>query len=175
MMGDRISHTFPITVDINYAFFSHFRHAMFFMSACVPLFWSQFSHFLESPIWLRTLCLKSILALVSFFVVGILLSQPLVLRILKISLPDIPNSILCSVTALTTYFTVFLAPHGSGFTPGGSLAFFFAQFQKRGCHFCLQLRSSHRGSRGLEKRCLLLSLSHFIIFQKISSFASHHH
>ena len=66
-------------------------------------------------------------------------------RILKISLPDIPNSILCSVTALTTYFTVFLAPHGSGFTPGGSLAFFFAQFQKRGCHLCLQLRSSLKG------------------------------
>ena len=47
-------------------------------------------------------------------------------KILEIPLPVIPNSILCPVTALTTYFSlvpassaspVFLAPHGSGFMP----------------------------------------------------------
>ena len=47
-------------------------------------------------------------------------------RILEIPLPFIPNSILCPVTALTTYFAlvpaaldspVFVVPHGSGLTP----------------------------------------------------------
>ena len=59
-------------------------------------------------------------------------------KILEMPLPVIPNSILCPVTALTTYFTlvpassnspVFLAPHGSGFTP--VLARHFNLFLKR--------------------------------------------
>lgn len=79
VMGDCVSHTFPITVDILYAFFNHFSHTVFFMPACMQLFWSHFSPFLESPIWFRTLCLKSILAPNSSFVVGISLSQLLVL------------------------------------------------------------------------------------------------
>ena len=112
---------------------------MFFMPASVQLFWSHFSHFSEFPLWFRILCLMSILAPVSSFVVGILLSQPLVLiftflrprhsvqaKDLGDTLPVIPNSILCPEAALTTYFSlipassdspVFLAPHGSGFTP----------------------------------------------------------
>ena len=79
MMGDRVYHTFPITIDILVRIFSHFNRAMFFMPACVQLFWSHFSHFSEFQIWFRILCLKSNLAPVSSFVVGILLSQPLVL------------------------------------------------------------------------------------------------
>lgn len=61
-------------------------------------------------------------------------------RILEIPFPVIPKSILCPVTALTTYFmlvsassdsAVFLAPHSSGLTP--VLAQHFNSFLKCCC------------------------------------------
>ena len=144
---------------------------MFFMPACVQPFWSHFSHFSEFQIWYRILCLTSILAPVSSFVVGILLHTAagaylhvfktktiqFKQKILEIPLPVIPNSILCPVTALTTYFTlvpassnspVFLAPHGSGFTP--VLARHFNLFLKR-CVSSIGEDPSHFSSRSFRK------------------------
>ena len=108
---------------------------MFFMPPCVQLFWSHFSHFLESPIWFSTLCLKFILAPVSSFRRDITFTTSgaylKVFRTKSIQFkqsppPVISNSILCPVTALRSYFKlvpaasdspVFLAPHCFSFTP----------------------------------------------------------
>ena len=74
-------------------------------------------------------------------------------RILEIPLPVIPNSILCPVTALTSYFKlvpaashypVFLAPHRSSFTP--VLAWHFNLFLKR-CVSFIGTDPSHFSSR----------------------------
>ena len=67
VMGDRVYHTSPITVDILLRIPQSFQLRNVF-HACMQLFWS---HFLESPIWFRTLCLKFIPAPVSSFIVGI--------------------------------------------------------------------------------------------------------
>ena len=80
-------------------------------------------------------------------------------KVLEIPLPVIPNSILCPVTALTTYFSlvpassaspVFLAPHGSGFMP--VLAWHFNLFLKR-CVSSMTIGKdlSHFSSRSFRK------------------------
>ena len=78
-------------------------------------------------------------------------------KILEIPLPVIPNSILCPVTTLTTYFSlvpassdslVFLAPYSSGFTP--VLARHFNLFLKR-CVSSIGEDPSHFSSPSFRK------------------------
>ena len=138
-MGDRVYHTFPITIDILLRIFQSFQprnvfHA--FMRAAFLVYTlsevhSSASFFLRC----RDITFTAAGAYLHVFKTKTIQFKQ---KILEIPLPVIPNSILCPVTALTTYFTlvpassnspVFLAPHGSGFTP--VLARHFNLFLKR--------------------------------------------
>ena len=56
VMGDRVYHTSPITVDILLRIFQSFQPRNVFHACMRAAFLVAFSHFLESPIWFRTLC-----------------------------------------------------------------------------------------------------------------------
>ena len=152
MMGDRISHTFPITADILLRIFQSFQPRNVFHVCMRAAFLVAFFSFLRISN-LVPYTLSEVHSSTSFFLhrrdisftasgayLHVFKTETIQFkqRILEIPLPVIPNSILCPVNTLTTYFRlvpasydslVFLAPHGSGFTP--VLARHFSLFLKR--------------------------------------------
>ena len=152
MMGDRVYHTFPITIDILLRIFQSFQPRNVFHACMRAAFLVAFFSFLRISN-LVPYTLSEVHSSASFFLrcrditftaagayLHVFKTKTIQFKqkILEIPLPVIPNSILCLVTALTTYFTlvpassnspVFLAPHGSGFTP--VLARHFNLFLKR--------------------------------------------
>ena len=155
VMGDRVSHTFPITIDILLRIFHSFQPRNVFHACIRAAFLVAFFSFLRiSNLVLYTL--TEVHSSASFFLrrrditftasgayLHVFKTKTIQFKqkILEIPLPVIPNSILCPVTALTTYFSLvpassdsqaFLAPHGSGFTPilaGISICFSSIEFR----------------------------------------------
>lgn len=140
VMGDRSTHTFPIVVDILLRILQSFQphnvfHACmraaflvaFFsflrISNLVPYTLSEAHYSTSFFLRRRDITFTPSGAYLQIFKTKIIQFKQ---RIVEIPLPFIPNSIMCPVTALANYFKlvhaspespVFLAPHGSGFTP----------------------------------------------------------
>lgn len=139
-MGDRIFHTFPITIEILLRIFQSFQPRNIFHACMRAAFLVAFFSFLRisnlvpytssevhssTSFFLRR---RDITFTASGAYLRVFKTKTIQFkqRILEIPLPLIPNSILCPVNPLATYFAVvpatpdspvFLAPHGSGFTP----------------------------------------------------------
>ena len=168
-MGDRVYHTFPITIDISLRIFQSFQPRNVFHACMRAASLVAFFSFLRISN-LVPYTLSEVHSSASFFLrcwditftaagayLHVFKTKTIQFKqkILEIPLPVIPNSILCPVTALTTYFTlvpassnspVFLAPHGSGFTP--VLARHFNLFR---CVSSIGEDPSHFSSRSFRK------------------------
>ena len=167
-MGDRVSHTFPILLRISQSF----QPRNVFDACMRAAFLVAFFSFLRiSNLVLYTL--SEVHSSTSFFLhcrditftasgayLQVFKTKTIQFkqRILEIPLPVIHNSILCPVTALTTYFMlvpassnspVFLAPHDSGFTP--ILARHFNLFLQH-CVLSFGKDPSHFSSHSFRKR-----------------------
>ena len=140
MMGDRVYHTFPITMDMLLRIFQSFQPRNVFHACIRAAFLVTFFSFLRIST-LVPYTLSDVHSSANFFLrrrditftasgayLHVFKTKTIQFKqkILEIPLPVIPNSILCPEAALTTYFSlipassdspVFLAPHGSGFTP----------------------------------------------------------
>ena len=140
VMGDHVYHTFLITIDILLRIFQSFQPRNVFHACMRAAFLVTFFSFLRISN-LVPYTLSEVHSNASFFLrhtnitftasgayLHVFKTKTIQFKqkILEIPLPIIPGSILCPVAALTTYFRlvpassnspVFLAPHGSGFTP----------------------------------------------------------
>ena len=134
-MSDHVYHTFPITVDILLRIFQsfqlrnvfhaciHFLVAFLRISNLVPYTLSKVHSSTSFFLHRRDITLTASGAYLNVFRTKTIQFKQ---RILEIPLLVIPNSILCPVTALRSYFKlvpaasdspVFLAPHCSSFPP----------------------------------------------------------
>ena len=171
VMGDRVYHTSPITVDILLRIFQSFQPRNVFHACMRAAFLVAFFSFLRVSN-LVPYTLSEVHSSTSFFLrrrditftasgayLKVFRTKTIEFkqRILEIPLPVIPNSILCPVTALTSYFKlvpavsdspVFLAPHRSSFAP--VLARHFNLFLKR-CVSFIGKDPSHFSSRSFRK------------------------
>ena len=149
-MGDRVYHTFPIIIDILLRIFQSFQPRNVFHACMRAAFLVAFFSFLRIsnlvPYTLTKvhssasffLCRRDITFTASGAYLHVFKTKTIQFKQKILEIPVIPNSILCPVTARTTYFSlvpassdsqVFLAPHGSGFMP--VLARHFNLFPKR--------------------------------------------
>ena len=195
MMGDRVYHTFPITIDILLRIFQSFQPRNVFHACMRAAFLVAFFSFLRISN-LVPYTLSEVHSSASFFLrcrditftatgayLHVFKTKTIQFKqkILEIPLPVIPLLHFVSgncphnlfhfgscvfqfsgfLSTTRFWFHTCLSPAFQFVSQAlrfvywrGSLAFFIVQFQKRGCHLRLQLRSSHRvyqGSRRLKK------------------------